>query len=199
MNVNNNKNNNQLKQEKPSFNLLKIQRGKINVFYLGIVAIVAAIVGAAIFSFAGNQPEFFSYVFKKRQKQPAIEGTVEKLPNQNLPQGVTMVKPDTKDALPQGFPEVPLNGKKNITNAYTLNYEGQPQNQKVVKFVSSKSVKENFNFYKDWATKNNWSILHEFNNDDKAIIGARQNKNQLSINIEKDATDQKNSKVTISF
>lgn len=199
MNVNNNKNNNQLKQEKPSFNLLKIQGGKINVLYLGIVAIVAAIVGAAIFSLSSNQPEFFSYVFKKRQKQPAVEKNVEKLPRQNLPQGVTMVKPDTNDALPQGFPDIPLNGKKNITNAYTLNYDGQQGNQKVVDFVSSQSVKENFDFYKNWVTKNKWNVLYELNNVDKAAIVAMKNRDSLNVSIVKDAADQNISKVNISF
>lgn len=144
----------------------------------------------------------FSLLFISLFTKKKVDKTVKIIKDpiaENLPQGVSLIKPKSAESLPQGFPEVPLNGKKFITNAYALSYEGQPQDQKVVDFVSSKSVKENFDFYKDWAEKNKWDILYELNNADKAIIVIRQDKNPININIVKDIADHAISKINMNF
>lgn len=144
----------------------------------------------------------FSLLFISLFTKKKVDKTVKIIKDpitENLPQGVSLVKPKSAESLPQGFPEIPLNGKKFITNAYALSYEGQTQDQKIINFTSSKSVKENFNFYKNWAEKNKWDILYELSNADKAIIVIRQDKNPLNINIVKDVSELSISRVNMNF
>lgn len=104
-----------------------------------------------------------------------------------------------KDSVPQGFPkEIPLNGKKDeLSDSYTLNYDGSKNSQRVIDFDSSASVKKNLNFYKNWAGKNKWNILGEpYIESEARLILERDNK-FLSIAIQKD--DKETSKININY
>lgn len=99
--------------------------------------------------------------------------------------------------IPEGFPNIPLNGKKELTNSYTLKYPDTDQDQKVIDFTSSKSVKENFDFYKAWAGKNGWNILHQFDNPEVSRVIIEKDGRPLNITIQKDA--EASSKVNMSW
>lgn len=102
-----------------------------------------------------------------------------------------------EDELPESFPDIALNGKKKLTSSYTLKYPGADQEQKVIDFTSANSVKENFAFYKDWAEKNGWNILHQLDNTEESRLIIEKDKKPLNIIIQKDAVAS--SKVNMSW
>lgn len=60
-----------------------------------------------------------------------------------------------------GFPkDIPLNGKTSVTKSYSATYPNTPAKQSSVEFISSKSPKENFDFYTKWAGYNSWKIIN---------------------------------------
>lgn len=96
------------------------------------------------------------------------------------PAPVKVTKTKDAGATPQGFPDIPLNGKEEILSSYTLGYNnGKGTEQKVIDFLSAKSVKENFSFYGKWAKENGWKIIHQSN-----IVGINKT---ARIILEKDA------------
>lgn len=142
---------------------------------------------------------FFISFFMKKKVDKTAEKVAQNPITKNLPTGVSIANSKTPEGLPLGFPDVPLNGKKRIENSYTLAYAGQNQDQKIIYFLSEKSIKENFNFYENWAKKNNWNILYKINNNNSATIIVEQNKRPLNINIVKDSSDPKISKVNMNW
>lgn len=120
-------------------------------------------------------------------------------PKNIIPENVIMpqIIQAPEGALIQGFPDIPLNGKKELTSSYALKYSGVDQERKVVDFTSSKSVKENFDFYKNWAEKNNWNILGEPYNENEARLILEKDSKFLNITIQKD--EKETSKVNINY
>lgn len=138
--------------------------------------------------------------FTKKKADKTTENIKRDRILENLPQGVSLIKAKEKEELPQGFPEVPLNGKKEIMNSYTLAYAGLNQDQKTVDFISSVSVKQNFDFYKNWAEKNKFKILYSTNNNDKeAKIIIEKNERPIYVSIIKHPADPEISKVNINY
>lgn len=153
------------------------QKSKFNfyVFYLGITLAAAAML--IVFSILKNQK-------------------VDKIA-ENLPQGISLAR---FNDMPQGFPDVPLNGKIELNHSYTLTYKNQSQDQKIIDFASAKSVKENVDFYKDWAEKNNWDILYQSaDNEDEARLAIERNKRPLNITIIKNKTKPEFSDINMSW
>lgn len=137
--------------------------------------------------------------FTKKKADKTAENIKRDRILENLPQGVSLIKAKEKEELPQGFPEIPLNGKKEIMSAYTLAYAGLNRDQKTVDFISSVSVKQNFDFYKNWAEENKFKILYKINNDKEAKIIIEKNERPIYVNIIQHPSDLKISKVNISY
>lgn len=186
-----------MKKDNNNKNHFKLQEGKSNIFYLGIIVVIAAVIGAVIFFVSNEQTEFTGYVFKKRTAEVDIE---EKIRKQTpvLPSGISMTVPEKAGDLPEGFVDIPLNGKKEIIRSYTLNYAGNNYKQRAVNFISSQPMAENFKFYKAWSAQNNWSILSETENIDRAILNIKKDKSILVITITPDKIDSRLSRINIS-
>lgn len=175
----------------------RIQSGKSNIFYLGVIAIIAAIAGSVIFFISSEQAEITNTIFKKKRSAVNMEETIRKQPP-GLPSGISMAVPEKVGDLPEGFVDIPLNGKKEIIRSYTLNYPGSTQKQQVVDFISSLPMAENFKFYKTWSTQNNWTILYELETTSQAILNIKKEKAILAITITSDKADPKLSEINIS-
>ncbi len=85
-------------------------------------------------------------------------------------------------ALPEGFPtDIPLNGKTAITQSYSATYPNSTAKQATISFTSSKSSKDNFAFYKKWASDNEWQIINQTDQD--AIKSLYLKKDNSDINL----------------
>lgn len=111
-------------------------------------------------------------------------------------QGAFIKKMDTS-AAPPGFPDIPLNGKKEIENSYVLQYGALNKDQRVVEFTSVKSVKENNDFYKEWAGAHNWKIFNAIERFNESRLVMQKDKTFLNITIQKDLAG--GSKVSMSY
>ena len=182
-------------ENQTEFKSFRVQEGKSNIVYLLIVLAVALIAGLLIFAGSrSNKPEISPVAGNK------TNNNLSKLETRDAsnPEPLKVEVVPAKDGeLPQGFPEISLNGKKELTSSYALQYPGADQEQKVIDFTSSNSVKENFAFYKDWAGKNGWKVMHESDNDQESRIIIEQDKKPLTITIKKDAGTS--SKVNLSW
>lgn len=117
-----------------------------------------------------------------------------------LPPSVTITKTEREGALPQGFPAIPLNGKEELRASYTLGYDKtKGAEQKVVDFLSEKSVKANASFYSAWAKENGWNIAHQSNIDGEARIILEKDAKSLTITIREDVRLAGKSAVNISY
>lgn len=178
-----------------------LQQGKSNLLYLSIVAGVAIIVVAVIVEALGTREWTGETTTVRKQNKkietPSVTPSVDETPPLNEPEIATVSKVENKEELPPDFPKIPLNGKKEITNNYTLNYVSSDSSQKVIEFSSSKSVKENTDFYKNWAEKNELRIIIANKEDSGYRLLVEKDKKPLSVIITKN--DDSTSNVIVSW
>lgn len=136
------------------------------------------------------------FVFKNKTEVDIEEKIRKQTPV--LPSGISMTVPEKAGDLPEGFIDIPLNGKKEIISSYTLNYSGDNHKQRAVDFISSQPMAENFKFYKIWSAQNNWSILYETEDADRSILNIKKEESILVITITPDKTDSRLSRISVS-
>ena len=163
---------------------LKDKQNIPNKNIIGIVVLIIVLLIGGYFVFKNN----LGRIGKEEQQEIKKETTI-----------IPKVTQSPKNQLPKGFPEnIPLNGKKDdFSGSYSLNYQGVEQGQKVIDFTSSKSVKDNFDFYKNWAKKNNWNILGEPYTENEARLILEQDNKFLNITIQID--EKETSKININY
>lgn len=92
--------------------------------------------------------------------------------------------------LPSGFPaDMPLEKDAKIDQNFNATAEGKTQATR--KFVSQKTLKENFDIYKDWLTKNGWTIIATLDVEEVKSIGAQKGADSVNISITKDPVSKK--------
>lgn len=170
----------------------RFQEGKSNIIYLGIILLVAVIL-AAIIIWGINRKDGEVTILPIKSKE--TKKTEPQSPVK-LSEGVTLTQTSEIGDLPGGFPEIPLNGKQEISNSFTLDYQNSNSNQKVIDFTSLESTKKNFEFYKDWSKNNGWNIFHETNNENEARLIIEKEKKVLNIVMVK---NNNTSKITMSW
>lgn len=162
----------------------QLHEGKTSIKQIGLVLAVALFfIGLVWLGGWGGE----------RGRQDQLNQIVQTRENIVAPQ-ITKAK---EGELPEGFPEIPLNDKKEFLTAYTLNYKTGSQDQKIIEFTSLKSVKENFDFYINWAGKNGWNILHQFDNSEVSRVIIEKDRRPLNITIQQDT--ELSSKVNMSW
>lgn len=171
-------------------NFLEVEKENKNNPNKNIITIIVlvALVGVALLGWltlTGERPK------APESKTPESEVSIEVSP------GILLTKTPNREQAPSGFPDVPLNGKIKVNNSYSLAYQNSNSEQKVIDFTSSKSVEENFAFYKSWAEKNEWNILHKLDNPKESRLIVEKDKKPLNIVIQKDA--EASSKVNMSW
>lgn len=101
--------------------------------------------------------------------------TVDKFTNPflNQPKPKEEKIPAKAGQSPEGFPEdFPLNGKTEITEAYTLKVENQAGAAYVIKFTSDQTKETNIKFYQDWFKNNNWLLGEQKSEGEATLITA---------------------------
>lgn len=175
----------------------KLTQGKTDIIHIGILLVVAAVIVSIVIAFSGEQSELTNSIFSKRKRQARTEDrAVASAPS--LPSGISMAVSENTEILPEGLAKIPLNSKKEIIRSYTLNYPQGEQKQGVINFISSKSVGENFKFYKNWATQNSWTILYQLENGRQSILNIKKEKTVLTISISQDNKNSGDSEINIS-
>ena len=111
-------------------------------------------------------------------------------PKEEKPAGAKISTPQITQAaegqLPEGFPaSVPLNGKKKIIQAQTAIIPADsviPERSILtVLFDSSKTPKQNYDFYTKWAKDNGWEIISQ--SEEEALSSLYLRKGTEDINI----------------
>jgi hypothetical protein len=130
---------------------------------------------------------------RSKTKAPAAGNNQQQTQQANAPK-VEKVE-DSK--LPTGFPaDFPLEKDAKIDQNFNVTADGKTQATR--KFISQKSLKENFDFYKDWLTKNGWTIITTLDIAEIKSIGATKGSNSVNISISTDPVSKK-AAVDISY
>lgn len=119
---------------------------------------------------------FFTIKIKRKEiEKNEQKNIIYKKPNpqKNIPKVIM----ENQGKLSQIFPyNMPLYGQTEILESYTINYVSSKQTQGVYKFYSSKTIKEIFDFYKNWGEKNGWKILNTvLENNYQALFLGKEN------------------------
>lgn len=156
-----------------------------------IIIILAIIIAAA----TGG---YFLFIFLTLTKPTAVKQAAENGIEQKLATVTPQIIRSAPDRLPESFPEnLPLYGKEKIIDSYNASYQVPGKNQAAkqasVVFKSSKSMKENYDYYANWAKENGWNIVNKADNEMLKFVYLRKNNNEdINITITKD-------KVSISY
>lgn len=176
-----------------------LEQGKTNILYLGIVLVVAVIVLVAIMEGLGGG-EGSSVVAPQRRSTVETQVNTDNTANISKPaEEVVLTKPENPQELPFGFPDIPLYNKKELTESYELAYKTSNSDQKVINFTSSKPVKDTFKFYKDWAPKNGWAVVHHLDNENESRLIIQKGKEIMNITIMKSNKEPKGSMVNMTW
>jgi len=103
--------------------------------------------------------------------------------------------------LPEGFlPSLVLNGETQITQSYNVTYpQSLTTKQATVVFESSKTLKENYDFYAKWAQDNGWAITtKDDSSQNLRSLYLEKNKESINIAIVNNAASSKPT-ITISY
>lgn len=100
--------------------------------------------------------------------------------------------------IPEGFPvSFPIEAGAEILQSY--NSETENQTQATRKFVSKKTLKENFDFYKKYITDNDWTIVSESDDVLVKYLSSRKDSTSLSISMTADSLDASKNIVDVNF
>lgn len=109
---------------------------------------------------------------------PALE--IEKIPKE-----VKIPEPERSDFgtnIPSEFPsDILIEKDAVVQQSYSLTYEGQKQLSIV--FVSQKTVKENFNLYRDFLEKQAWRVVNEYESETLSSLYGNREKNDINVTI----------------
>ena len=102
--------------------------------------------------------------------------------------------------LPQDFPkDIPLNGKVKIIESYSMTYLNSTAKQSTISFESSKSIKENYDFYTKWTKDNEWGVANSPKQDNLASLYGQKNQATLNIVIIPKISGKIKSEVNITY
>ncbi len=114
--------------------------------------------------------------------------------NQSASQKIEKV---AADKLPTGFPtDFPLEKDAKVDQNFNVTTDGKTQATR--KFISEKSLKENYDLYKDWLGKNGWTTIATLDVEEIKSIGAKKGENTVNVSISKDPVSKKTA-VDISY
>lgn len=131
------------------------------------VSLAILTVFALIFIWSGKIP----YFQKSETSGPAELPIITPIITQAL-------EGQTAEGLPQDFP---LNGKTKITESYSATYPNSTAKQATVVFDSSKTPKQNYDFYSKWAKDNQWNTINQ--SDEEALKSLYLKKGIEDVNI----------------
>ncbi len=98
-------------------------------------------------------------------------------------------------SLPEFFPaEIPLENGAEITQNYNAEKDGQMQATR--KFISKKTLQENFDLYKSWMDKNSWQVVSSIDGEETKNLSAKKDGSSLSVNI---SVNSYSKKVTVNI
>lgn len=120
--------------------------------------------------------------------EPIITGVAPKATDLESPRNFPEPK-KTEFGLgfPVGFPlDIPIEKDVKFTQSYRLDYPGQ--NQLSVVFPSTKTVKENFGLYKDYAEKHGWNLSKGEEKSEIAFLYATKEGVEMSMTVNEDAS-----------
>ena len=141
------------------------------------------------------------YVFKNKVWKIGQEKQQEiKLKNVVTPQITKIPEDKLQKEMPVGFPkEIPLNGKTKVIESYDAAYaQNQNIKQATINFESSKSIKENYDFYSKWAKDNKWEIKDSKQENPMSLYG-QKNQTILNITIIPKTSPNTKSEVNITY
>ncbi len=137
-----------------------------------------------------------SFFVKKEENKP--QEPIKKI---ITPQVTKISEDKLQKELPQSFLlTLPLNGKTKIIESYNLGYTQNPNiKQATTKFESSKTTKENYDFYEKWAKDNKWEIKNSSKQDNLMSLYGQKNQTILNITIIPKTLDNAKSEVNITY
>ena len=154
-------------QENKEQEFLKDKQNIPNKNVIGVVLIVVVIVGG-YFVFKNQTP-------KSKQEEQKPKTVV-------IPQFARVSANNLQKELPINFPkEIPLNGKTKVLESYSATYPNLTAKQSTISFQSSKTPKENYDFYDKWAKDNEWKTLNSSQQEN--LMSLYFQKNQTTLNI----------------
>jgi hypothetical protein len=91
-------------------------------------------------------------------------------------------KTEFADRFPTDFPsDIPIEKDVKFTQSYSLDYPGQKQLSIV--FPSTKTVKENYDLYKDFLEKQGWNISNKGENTNLSFLYATKENMEMNVTI----------------
>jgi len=178
-----------------------LEQGKTNLLYLGVVLIVAVLIAVAILEGLRKGEGNNTFILKRKKNEnggSSVSTNTSAYTAKPLEE-VVLTKSENPQDVPSGFPGIPLYNKREITDSYELAYKTSNSDQKVISFSSSKPVKDTFAFYKDWAPKNGWIIVHQLNDENESRLIIQKNKEIVNITIIKDGKNAKSSIINMTW
>ncbi len=169
-----------------------VRNRRLKVLLIILTAIVVALVLYAVIKVGRD------YLYKPTE--PIITGVAPEATDISSPRNYP--EPQRTDFgmnLPVGFPiDIPIEKDVQFTQSYSLDYPGQRQLSIV--FLSTKTVKENFDLYKNYAEKDGWNTSSNGEKLEIAFVYATKERMEMNVMVNKDtSTPVSKSQVSISI
>jgi len=156
---------------------------------------IAAVVVLVIVLVAGGYFIFQNKIWNLKEKR------MKDMPkNVVTPQIARVSANNLQKEMPANFPkEIPLNGKIKVIESYSAAYPNSTTKQSTISFQSSKTSKENYDFYSKWAKDNKWEIKNSLKQENLMSLYLQKNQTVLNITINPKTSSNAKSEVNVTY